>query len=738
MWNRLRCWSSDLPIHDQVERRQAPLVQVILLAKIVAAILALPLPLSQPVPALGRFLFGSAGLGDLLLTLGALVALRRGHFKLSIMMAAAGLLLLLAMVLVAAGLESGASLLLLFMVPISLTGLLAGRYALLLTLVLSVAILLVVAILERLSPPLAGFFPLPPSAASIIIGFSLTTGLICLFLDRFGASLREALAAALTREQELERVRAALERRTAELEHEIGQRVRAEEQLKRSEASLSALIENATEAVWSVDTNYRLIAFNSFFRDQFLLAFGVRIDQGMGLADMLPPETLLELYTYWARLYDRALGGERFSTEQQYDIQGRTHYYIVSLYPIITDGSVSGVAIFSQDITERKLLEEQFLQAQKMESVGRLAGGVAHDFNNLLTAIAGNAELAIEALPADHVVRADLREILNSAERATVLTRQLLAFARKQIIEPQVITLNHLIGNMDKLLRRLIGEDIDLVTLLATDLELVKADPGQIEQVVINLAINARDAMPDGGKLTIETRNVALDQDYAQQHVSVTPGYYVMLAVSDTGIGMDEETRRRIFEPFFTTKEKGRGTGLGLATCYGIVKQHGGNIWTYSEPGHGSTFKIYLPRVDEPAEHLPQTADAHELPRGTETVLLVEDEPAVRALAARVLRERGYIVLEAANGDEALHMAHECAGVPIHLLLTDVVMPHMSGKALAEQLQSLYPTIKVLFISGYTDNAIVHHGRLDAGVEFLQKPFAPSVLASKVREVLDS
>jgi CheY-like chemotaxis protein len=291
---------------------------------------------------------------------------------------------------------------------------------------------------------------------------------------------------------------------------------------------------------------------------------------------------------------------------------------------------------------------------------------------------------------------------------------------------------------MDKLLRRLIGEDIDLVTLPSPDLAPVRADPGQIEQVIVNLAVNARDAMPEGGKLTIETRNIVLAQSYARQHVGVTPGPYVLLAISDTGTGMDEETQRRIFEPFFTTKEKGRGTGLGLATCYGIVKQHGGHIWPYSEVGHGSTFRIYLPQVDEPIEVRTRPDALGTLSHGTETVLLAEDETAVRVLAARVLRDRGYTVLEAADGDEALRLAREHGDATIDLLLTDLVMPHLSGRALVEQVAGIYPGVKVLFISGYADNAVVHHGRIDAGVEFLHKPFSPSTLARKVREVLDS
>jgi two-component system cell cycle sensor histidine kinase/response regulator CckA len=391
----------------------------------------------------------------------------------------------------------------------------------------------------------------------------------------------------------------------------------------------------------------------------------------------------------------------------------------------------------ARDITERKRLETQLLQAQKLDSIGQLAGGVAHDFNNLLTVITGHADLVLGAAAPDDPARSDLEELRKAAERAAGLTRQLLAFARKQILEPRVLKLNDLVLEMDKLLRRLIGEDIELITLPAPDLGRVKVDLSQIEQVLINLAVNARDAMPDGGKLTIETRNVVLDDAYAQLRVGVSPGSYVMLAVSDTGIGMDQATQQHIFEPFFTTKAAGRGTGLGLATCYGIIKQHGGNIWVYSEVGHGSTFKIYLPCVEEAADPAAQPNLPHEMPRGAEVVLLVEDEPAVRNLVARVLRGQGYTVLEAGNGGEALELIQTQAGV-IDLLVTDVVMPEMNGKTLADHMVRRYPEIRVLFISGYTDRAIVHHGRLEPDVTFLQKPFAPLALAQKVREALDT
>ncbi len=400
------------------------------------------------------------------------------------------------------------------------------------------------------------------------------------------------------------------------------------------------------------------------------------------------------------------------------------------------NGDIVSFVEVKRDVTRELQLEEQYHQAQKMEAIGRLAGGVAHDFNNLLTGIMGHAGLALQELPPGDPVRNDIQEIHKNAERAANLTRQLLTFARRQVIAPRVLNLNELILNVDKMLRRLIGEDIELVTLPAPDLGQIKADPGQIEQVLLNLAVNARDAMPDGGKLTIEITEVILDEAYTRRHPEVSPGQYVMLAVSDTGMGMTEEVKAHIFEPFFTTKEVGKGTGLGLATCFGIVRQNNGHIWVYSEPGQGTTFKIYLPRVEETVDSSTKRGQSPSLPRGTEVILLVEDEEAVRDLAARALRRQGYTVLEAANGEEALRLAEEYSG-EIHLLLTDVVMPQMGGKALATRLGGIRSKTKILFTSGYTDKAIVHHSILDSDIAFIQKPFSPTTLVYKVREVLD-
>jgi len=390
------------------------------------------------------------------------------------------------------------------------------------------------------------------------------------------------------------------------------------------------------------------------------------------------------------------------------------------------------------DRTENRRLEEQLRQSQKVEAIGRLAGGIAHDFNNLLTAIVGYSDLALTNLGEDSPLSADIIEIRKAGQRAATLTRQLLAFSRKQVLQPIVLDLNDVVSNTDKMLRRLIGEDIELVTLLGKDLGCVRADPGQIEQIILNLTLNARDAMLQGGKLTIETANVELDEAYARRHIAVEPGSYVMLAVSDNGLGMDAETQEHLFEPFFTTKEVGKGTGLGLSTVYGIVKQSCGNISVHSEPRKGTLFQIYFPRVHEAAEvwEQPRKSDPERL-TGTETVLLVEDQGIVRNLVRHVLERREYTVLEASHGEEALQLANRHEG-SIHLLVTDVVLPRMSGRQLAERIAALRPEVRVLYMSGYTDDAIVHHGVLDPGISFLQKPFTPDALARKIREILDS
>lgn len=410
------------------------------------------------------------------------------------------------------------------------------------------------------------------------------------------------------------------------------------------------------------------------------------------------------------------------------------------------EGKIRGIRSTVEDITERRRSEEalrkseeQLRQWQKVEAIGNLAGGVAHDFSNLLMTIKGCAEILLRNLEAADKRREEVIEIQKAAERATSLTRQLLAFARKQVLQPQVVNLNDIVTNMNNILQRLIGEDIQLATLLEPKLWPVRVDPGQMEQVIMNLALNARDAMPRGGQLTIATANVNLNEEFARQHVSMKPGAYVMMTVRDTGCGMDKETLNRIFEPFFTTKEKGKGTGLGLSTVYGIIKQSGGNIWATSELGQGSTFTIYLPKDTSPLpkKYKPKPAQPPLPIKGTETILLVEDESAVRTMLRQTLESNGYKVLEAPDGQEALNICQNYQG-PIHLLLTDVIMPGMNGRELSNTLSRRFPKMKVLFMSGYPDNSIVPHGALEPHTMFLQKPFTLSTLEIKVREILDN
>jgi PAS domain S-box-containing protein len=429
------------------------------------------------------------------------------------------------------------------------------------------------------------------------------------------------------------------------------------------------------------------------------------------------------------------------------DRGGRDHWMADEIVPIVDpQGKVTGYQGVARDITERmqaneqrRTLEAQLAQSRRLDAIGQLAGGVAHDFNNLLTVIVGLSCDLLErpAVEIRQDVRTDIEMILGAGERAALLTQQLLAFSRRQIVRPVVLDLNAVVAGLEAMLRRLIEEDIEFSFGLAPDLGRVRADVGQIEQVVINLVVNARDAMPTGGTLIIETANAELDAEYARTHASVVPGRYVMLAVSDTGSGMPPEVQARLFEPFFTTKE-GRGTGLGLATVYGIVKQSGGSIWVYSEPNKGTTLKVYLPLVDEPVAPAepPRGADEQRL-QGTETVLIVVDDEAVRAIARRALTRAGYTVLEASSAEAALRVAAGDVGT-VHLLLTDVVMPGMSGRTLAQRLGERHPNMRVVYMSGYTDNAIVHHGVLEPGFTLLQKPFTPNDVSRLVRAVLDT
>jgi hypothetical protein len=406
----------------------------------------------------------------------------------------------------------------------------------------------------------------------------------------------------------------------------------------------------------------------------------------------------------------------------------------MATHPIDFGGRPAELAVLV-DLTARRQLEDQLRQAQKMEAVGMLAGGVAHDFNNLLTIISGYSQLILNALPPGDSIHYSAEQILKAGERAATLTQQLLAFSRPQGLQPKVLEVNHLITGLSTLLRRLIGEDVDLQLSLTADLGRVSADAGEIEQVLMNLVVNARDAMPQGGSLTIETSNVDLDENYTGRHLATKPGQYVQIAVSDNGGGMDEATQARLFEPFFTTKNPGRGTGLGLSTVFGIVKHSGGNLNVYSVPGKGTSVKVYLPRIDQPAAVEPAAARKRVV-SGSETILLVEDEEMVRRLVRESLVRAGYRVLDTSDPLEARRLSETYRGT-IHLLITDVVMPKISGRELAEELLGRRPAMKVLYMSGYTDNAIVNTGILHKEVAFLQKPFTPAALTEKVRQVLE-
>jgi two-component system, cell cycle sensor histidine kinase and response regulator CckA len=505
-----------------------------------------------------------------------------------------------------------------------------------------------------------------------------------------------------------------------------------EDALRGSEERYRRIIETTAEGIWTLDADDRTTFVNQNMAR--MMGHSASAMVGQPLLSLLQERDRPRAEVQLERL--------RQGIEEQFDFKvhhrdGRMIWLMVSTAPLYgADHRYAGALIMCSDISERKRLEEQYRQAQKMEAIGRLAGGVAHDFNNLITIVNGCADLVLAKLPGDDPAAEFVREIKNAGERGAGLTRQLLAFSRQQVLEPRVVDLNAVITDMERMLGRMIGEDIVLGKALDPRLGRVRVDPGQIHQIIMNLAVNARDAMPNGGQFTIETRNVDLDEDYARLHSDVRPGGYVMLVVSDTGVGMDSDIRTRVFEPFFTTKEPGKGTGLGLATVYGIVTQSGGHISLYSEPRQGTVFKIFLPRVDEPLSNAAAHPAAPKALRGAETVLLVEDEDTVRLLSRHILELYGYTVLEARGPEEALAMAEHYEG-SIHLLLTDVVMPGGGGRLVAEQLSASRPGVKVLYVSGYTDDAVVRYGVLHAEAAFLQKPFTAVSLAAKVREVLD-
>jgi PAS domain S-box-containing protein len=508
----------------------------------------------------------------------------------------------------------------------------------------------------------------------------------------------------------------------------------AQENLRRSELNFRSLVTNAPYGICRCDSTGKILDANPAFVELL----------GHASAAELIGQHIFGLYAdndKWFDLADYLRSSEPFTgLPAEWKRKNNTTTVVrVSGRSVANGGEGIVFELFAEDITERRALEHQLRQSQKMEAVGRLAGGIAHDFNNLLMVILGYSEFLLERLGAEPHLRGPAQEISSAAERASSLTRQLLAFSRKQMLAPRVVNLNDVATENIKMLTRMIGEDIDLVMVPAPGLWAVRADAGQIDQVIMNLAVNARDAMPSGGKLTLETSNVTLDEEYARFHAPLRPGEYVMMAISDTGAGMDSETQSHIFEPFFTTKGT-KGTGLGLSMVYGIVKQSGGYIWVFSEVDKGTTFKIYLPRVSstgEPAAQIAAPIDYRKVEPGTETILLVEDEANLRYLARQYLEKQGYKVIEAADGAVAMQIAvaHEAT---IHLLLTDVIMPGMNGRELAQRISEIRPNAKILYMSGYTENVIGHDGTLDAGIRLLQKPFNLRDLKSKVREVLDA
>src|SRR2546425_1245113 len=511
----------------------------------------------------------------------------------------------------------------------------------------------------------------------------------------------------------------------------VDTRARFEQALRESEAQYRALFESTPYPMWVFDLEtHRVLAVNGaaikhygYSREEFL---ALRIE------DLRPAEDIPALH----RHLETMPGDYHNAGTWRHRKKDGTLIEVETSGHRITFAGRRAEQVVINDVTERKRLEEQFRQAQKMEAVGRLAAGVAHDFNNLLTAILGTTDLMLEDLPPGDPDREGLLDIRSASERAAVLTRQVLTFSRQQVVSPQVLRLNDLVLELEKLLRRLLGEDVAIRVAVAPDCGGVKADPGQLEQVIVNLAVNARDAMPNGGRLTLETKNVDLDADYPTDRVTIPAGRYVLLAVTDTGTGMDAPTKARIFEPFFTTKPVGKGTGLGLATVYGAVQQSGGFIWLYSEVGQGTSFKIYLPRVDA-GEAQAAAEEAAVGLDGSATGLVAAGGDAVRQIIEEALQARGYRVMVARDGNEALALAGRHTG-QIDLLVTDVVMPDMNGRELSQRLTQVRPTIKTLYLSGYTDDAILHHGVLQEGVAFLQKPFSLGVLARKIRDVIEA
>lgn len=532
-------------------------------------------------------------------------------------------------------------------------------------------------------------------------------------------------------------LKGALPRLHVAVERALEDRIQRQEQLqgaeevRRSEEKYRELFDNANDMIYTVDSEGRFTSLNK--EGERILGVPRTEVIGKPFREFMAPGTTPDASLGFEEILQRE---PSFAVEKELlSVDGRRVTVEIRHQAIYQDGKLVRAEGIARDVTNRKQLELQLLQSQKMEGIGRLAGGVAHDFNNHLGIILGYSEMLIEKLGSDHPLRKRAETIRATAQKAAALTKQLLAFSRRQIFEPRIVDLNAEVLELEKMLQPLIGEDVELVTTLDSAIGKVRVDATQIHQVLMNLAVNARDAMPQGGRLIIETKNAELDEAYARGHIAVQPGRYAMLAVSDTGTGIDKETQDHIFEPFFTTKEKGKGTGLGLAMVYGIVKQSGGNIWVYSEKGQGTTFKIYLPRIEQDDQTSEKEETASSIHKGSEIVMVAEDEPLLQELTGEFLTDSGYKVLTAGNGAEAIEIAKRHSG-PIHLLITDAIMPGMSGRELAIQMLNLRPDIKVLYVSGYTDDAVLRNGMVGTEMDFLQKPFTRDQLIRKVREVL--
>ncbi|NJM07467.1 PAS domain S-box protein, partial [Candidatus Gracilibacteria bacterium] len=714
LWTRLTV----LQITDRLEARLARPLQLMLVALMSISIIGMYITVMAPLRGWSWWLVVCGNLVVLLGNALALVILRRGQLRRAAILAAFCFLFAIAASLTVTGLRDSQGVLIFLIVPVLLVGLLASPRWMLVLAALCVA-LVVAASVREYTLPLSDNMTEEQRDRLVFITISTVTLLmvaLSLFLGRFSVALRDALLDAKYLNEQLQA--------------DLAERQRIEASMRESEARYRLIADNSADLISILDQESRFVYTSpSFFS---VLGHPSEALLGRSAWDLVHHDDLPHVLAAWSQIDDHTHPTTMFRFR---DVHGRWQWFEASGVAAIWQGAPVAI-ITGRDIGERLRLEAQLLQARKMEGIGRLAGGVAHDFNNLLVAIGGFTELARETIPPGNPAVQDLQQVKLATERATNLTRQLLAFARRQISDPQLIRLDELIADMRPIVQQLVREDIELRIVQSAALWGVQIDPRRPSRW--GSTWWGTRAMPcRGGILTIETSNALLDHAYTRQHHATAAGPYVMLAISDTGVGMSEEVQQHLFEPFFTTKEPGHGTGLGLATCYGIVQQHGGTIWIYSELGRGTTVKIYLPRAKGTAERSVRATPDEQLPRGAETVLLVEDEGLVRDLAARVLRAQGYRVIEASNGEAALDVLEQHALDTIDLLLTDVIMPRRSGRALAEELTKRKPDLKVLYISGYTDNAISSQGWLDPGTNLLHKPFSAAALAQKVREVLE-